>query len=83
MRRLGFLALIPVSAGVIGLTVGALWLAGSSSGQRERFSSLEIAPADAAFYMAINTDPTSPQWLAVNDSLDAINAKDPLRQGSR
>ena len=77
---MGLLALIPLSAGVIGVTVGALWLAGSSSGQRERFSSLQIAPSDPAFFMAINTDPTSPQWLAVNDSLDAINAKDPIRQ---
>jgi len=79
MRTLGFLALIPLSAGVIGLTVGALWLVGSSSGQRERFSSLEIAPADPVFYMAINTEPSSSQWIAVKDTLETLNAKDPIR----
>jgi hypothetical protein len=79
MRKLGFLTLIPLSAGVIGLTVGALWLVGSSSGQRERFSSLEIAPADPVFYMAINTEPSSSQWIAVSDVLGTLNAKEPLR----
>ena len=79
MRRLGFLALIPLSAGVIGLTVGALWLVGSSSGQRERFSSMEIAPADPIFYMAINTEPSSSQWIAVSDALGTLNAREPLR----
>jgi hypothetical protein len=79
MRKLGFLTLIPLSAGVIALTVGALWLVGSSSGQRERFSSLEIAPADPVFYMAINTEPSSSQWIAVSDVLGTVNAKESLR----
>src|SRR3990172_819622 len=71
---------IVASALVVGIVVTLLWMAGSASGERARFSSLEIAPKDADIFVALNTDPTSPQWLAVNDSLDAINAKDPIRR---
>ena len=55
-------------------------MTGSASGERAKFSSLEIAPRDADVFVAINTDPTSPQWLAVIDSLDTIKAKDPVRR---
>lgn len=68
------------SALIVAIVVILLWMAGSASGERARFSSLEIAPKDADIFVALNTDPTSPQWLAVNDSLDAINAKDPIRR---
>ena len=73
---------LPIVASVliVGLAVTLLWMIGSVSGERERFSSLEIAPKDGDVFVAVNTDPTSPQWLAVNDSLDAINAKDPIRR---
>ena len=68
------------SVAVVAVVVGVLWAMGSASGERDRFSSLEIAPAEADVFFAINTDPTSPQWLAVNDSLDKVNAKDPIRE---
>lgn len=73
---------LPVTASVliVAIVVILLWMAGSASGDRARFSSLEIAPEQADIFLAINTDPTSPQWLAVNGSLDAINAKDPIRR---
>jgi hypothetical protein len=68
------------SALIVSLVVLVLWSLGSASGERDRFSSLEIAPRDADVFVAINTDPTSPQWLAVNDSLGMVNARDPIRR---
>jgi Protein of unknown function (DUF3352) len=79
-RTLRILAAAALSVGVVTLFAGALWMIGSASGQRERFSSLEIAPADSVFYMAINTEPSSSQWIAVSDTLGRLNAKDPLRE---
>jgi len=58
----------------------ALWMVGSASGEREKFSSLEFAPRDAEVFLAVNTDPTSLQWLAVAGALDDLNAKDPVRR---
>jgi len=78
-RLVPLLAALSLSAGVIILVVGALWMIGSATGERDRFSSLKIAPADAVFYMAINTEPSSPQWLAVSDILETLNAKEPIR----
>ena len=80
MRTLQFGLAAVASVAVISTAVLALWLVGSATGDRERFSSLEIAPQDAVFYMAINTDPTSPQWLAVDNVLGTLNAKDPIRK---
>jgi Protein of unknown function (DUF3352)/Predicted membrane protein (DUF2207) len=79
-RLVPALAVVSLSAGVIILVAGALWMAGSASGERAKFSSLEIAPRDADVFVALNTDPTSPQWLAVIDSLDTVKAKDPIRR---
>jgi hypothetical protein len=74
------LILVPASIVVVAGVVAALWALGSASGERAKFSSLEVAPAQADVFFAVNTDPTSPQWLAVNDSLDSLNAKDPIRE---
>ncbi|MEO8458373.1 MAG: DUF3352 domain-containing protein [Chloroflexota bacterium] len=73
---------IPVVASIliVGAVVVALWFIGSASGERSKFSSLEIAPQNTDVFFAINTDPTSSQWLAVNGSLEQINAKDSLRK---
>lgn len=71
--------LIPASILIVAGVVAGLWALGSASGERAKFSSLEVAPAQADVFFAVNTDPTSPQWLAVNDSLDDIKAKDPIR----
>jgi len=69
---------LAISLPVIAAVVAALWVLGSSSGQRDKFSSLEIAPHDVDLYMAINTDPASSQWLAVNGVLDTVNATNPI-----
>lgn len=76
------LVAIPILASIliVGGVVTSLWLIGSASGERDRFSSLGIAPREADAFFAINTDPTSPQWIAVNDSLGAVGAKDPIRE---
>ena len=79
-RVLRLLAAAALSVGVITLAAGALWMIGSASGDRERFSSLEIAPADSVFYMAINTEPSSSQWIAVSDVLGKLNAREPIRE---
>jgi hypothetical protein len=52
---------IVASALIVGIVITLLWMAGSASGERARFSSLEIAPKEADVFVAINTDPTSPQ----------------------
>ncbi len=68
-----------VSVAVVAIVVVLLWTLGGASGERDRFSSLEIAPRDAVFYMALNTDPSSPQWIAFDDVLQTLNAQQPLR----
>jgi hypothetical protein len=79
-RTLRLLAVGALSIGVITVVAGALWMIGSASGTRDRFSSLEIAPSDSVFYMAINTEPSSSQWIAVGDTLGRLNAKESLRE---
>ena len=66
MTRIVILPIVAAGLIVVGVVV-ALWMAGSASGERDKFSSLEIAPKEADVFFAVNTDPTSPQWLAVND----------------
>ncbi len=78
MRPIYILVAVAISVSVIAAVVVALWVIGSGNGQRDKFSTLEIAPRDLAVYVAINTDPTSSQWLAVNGLLDTLNASDPL-----
>ena len=78
MRSIYTLVAVAISLSVIVAVVVALWVVGSESGQRDRFSTLEIVPRDVGMYVAINTDPTSSQWLAVNDVLDTLNASDSL-----
>src|SRR5574341_1292383 len=80
MRALQLGLAAVASVAVVSAAVIALWLAGSATGERDQFSSLELAPRDTVFYMAINTDPSSPQWLAVNDVLGTLHAKDPIRE---
>jgi hypothetical protein len=74
------LLLIPASVVIVAGVVAGLWAFGAASGERAKFSSLEAAPAQADVFFAVNTDPTSPQWLAVNDSLESLGAKDPIRE---
>lgn len=61
---------------IVGIILVLFWLAGA--GGRDRFSSLSVAPRDAFFYLVVNTDPASSQWVAFNDVLEVLNAKGPL-----
>jgi hypothetical protein len=80
VRNATIVLLGAASALIVSLVVLLLWTLGSASGERDRFSSLEIAPRDADVFVAINTDPTSPQWLAVDRALGLVNARDPIRR---
>lgn len=67
-----------ISGLVIAIVVVVLWALGSAAGDRDRFSSLEIAPEDSVFYVAVNTKPDSSQWLGFTNTLDVINARQPI-----
>jgi hypothetical protein len=78
MRPVRIVVPVIISLAVVLAVVVALWVLGSASGQRDRFSTLEIVPQDVVFYMAINTEPSSSQWIAFNDVMETLNAKSPL-----
>lgn len=67
-----------ISVLVVALVVAVLWALGTAAEDRDKFSSLEIAPHDSVFYMAINTKPDSSQWIGFSNTLEIINAKQPL-----
>jgi hypothetical protein len=77
--RTRLLALLALSGAVIAGVVAVLWSAGSSTAQREPFSTVAVTPAEVDLYIALNTEPASEQWLAFSDLLDAINVQDPFR----
>jgi hypothetical protein len=77
--RTRLLALVALSGAVIAGVVAVLWSAGSSTAQREPFSTVAVTPADIDLYLAMNTEPASEQWIAFADLLDAINVQDPFR----
>jgi hypothetical protein len=77
--RTRLLALLALSGAVIAGVVAVLWSAGSSTAQREPFSTVAVTPAEIDLYLALNTEPASEQWIAFADLLDAINVQDPFR----
>ena len=77
-RTLRLLIAATLSILVVSLVVAVLWVIGSASGGRDRFSSLDIAPKDAVVYIAINTAPDSSQWIAFADTLDVLGARTPV-----
>ena len=79
MRSLAPVAAVGTSAAIIGAVVFFLWVLGSSVVQREQFSTLELAPRDVDFYLALNTEPASSQWIAFANLLDTINVEDTVR----
>ena len=79
MRSLAPVAAVGSSAVIIGAVVLFLWVLGSSVVQREQFSTLDMAPRDVDFYLAINTEPASSQWIAFANLLGAINVEDTIR----
>lgn len=81
MRPLTLLAFGGVSATVIGAVVLVLWTMGSSASAREPFTTMELAPRDVELYVALNTEPSSSQWMAFADLLDTVDVEDPLRDG--
>lgn len=80
MRTVRIVVPLTISLAVLLVVVVSLWLLGSSSGQRDKFSTLKIVPQDVTFYMAVNTEPSSAQWIAFNDILETLNVKGPLRE---
>jgi hypothetical protein len=79
MRPLTLLAFGGISVVIMAAVVVVLWSMGSSASAREPFTTLEIAPRDAELYIALNTEPSSPQWIAFANLLDTIDVEDPLR----
>ena len=79
MRSLAPVAAVGTSAVIIGAVVLFLWVLGSSVVQREQFSTLELAPRDVDFYLALNTEPASSQWIAFANLLGTINVENTVR----
>jgi hypothetical protein len=79
IMRARLLVLLALSGAVIAGVVAVLWSAGSSTAQREPFSTVAVTPAEIDLYIALNTEPASEQWIAFGDLLDAIDVQDPFR----
>ena len=62
--RISPVAILGVSVALMGAIVLGLWMLGSSAAERKPFSSLEAVPRDVDFYMAVNAEPSSSQWIA-------------------
>lgn len=77
MRAVRVVVPVFISLVVVVAVVGALWALGSGGG-RDRFSTLELVPKDVTFYLAINTEPSSSQWIAFDRVLETLNTKGPL-----
>lgn len=79
MRSRALLMLGGISAAIVGLVVLALWQLGSTVGAREPFSTIELVPEEVDMYVALNTAPSSSQWIAFSNLLDTVNVEDSLR----
>jgi hypothetical protein len=79
MKHLTAGLLVLLSASVIALVVMVLWAMGSAQDDRGRFSSLEYAPANVEILVAINTEPTSRQWIAFEDILRTLCLEEDVR----
>jgi hypothetical protein len=80
MRSRLLLTVAGVSAAVMSAVVFGLWVLGSSTAAREPFSTITLVPQDVELYVALNTAPSSPQWMAFSDLLNTMNVEDPLRE---
>jgi len=74
----------PLLAGVIalaaaGMVAAVLWAMGTTASGREKFSTVEYMPRDSVFYLAVNTDATSSQWVSLASLLDSVEVAGPLR----
>lgn len=79
MRSRLLLTVAGVSAAVMSAVVFGLWVLGSSTAAREPFSTMTLVPQDVELYVALNTAPSSPQWMAFSHLLNTMNVEDPLR----
>src|SRR5438552_6951180 len=75
--RLALAGLISVL--IVGVAVAVLWERGSSTSSRKPLSSAAFAPRDSQFFLAVNTDPTSRQWLAAAKGLQSTGTDRPVR----
>jgi len=74
----------PLLAGVIalaatGMVAAVLWAMGTTASGREKFSTVEYMPRDSVFYLAVNTDAASSQWVSLASLLDSVEVAEPLR----
>jgi hypothetical protein len=79
MRSRLLLTVAGVSAAVLSAVVFGLWVLGSSTAAREPFSTMTLVPRDVELYVALNTAPSSSQWMAFSDLLNTMKVEDPLR----
>src|SRR5688572_10508476 len=74
----------PLLAGAIalaaaGMVAAVLWAMGTTASGREKFSTVPYMPRDSVFYLAVNTDATSSQWVSLASLLDSVEVAGPLR----
>jgi hypothetical protein len=74
----------PLLAGTIalaaaGMVAAVLWAMGTTASGREKFSTVPYMPRDSVFYLAVNTDAASSQWVSLASLLDSVEVAGPLR----
>ena len=74
----------PLLAGAIalaaaGMVAAVLWAMGTTASGREKFSTVPYMPRDSVFYLAVNTDAASSQWVSLASLLDSVEVAGPLR----
>jgi hypothetical protein len=72
-----------IALGAAGMVAAVLWAMGTIAAGREKFSTIDYMPRDSVFYMAMNTDAGSSQWVSLASLLDNVEVADPLRSAWR
>ncbi len=79
MRPLPLVAAGGISVAVLTAVVTFLWTLGSGAAERTPFSTVDLVPRDVDFYLAVNTEPSSSQWIAFAGTLSKLKLEDPVR----
>jgi hypothetical protein len=61
------------------MVAAVLWAMGTTASGREKFSTVAYMPRDSVFYLAMNTDAASSQWVSLASLLDSVEVAGPLR----
>lgn len=75
-RRAAGIGITAVLAAVAAI-VAVFILTGSSKAGEVNLTTAKLVPADAGFYLALNTDLSSSQWVAAFDLAERLGADDP------